>query len=386
MKLIPYPIIDHIIYRGNTFFKGSLSMDTRKLIFILSLPRSGSTLLQKLLGNHPQIHAPISEPWIMLHPLYAIRERGIKTEYSADFARIGLEDFIAQVPEGEELFFQAVRNYANTFYQRALEISNKQYILDKTPRYLYIIPELFRVYPQARYIILLRNPLASLSSTLSGWFKNNMALLKESQNFYDLVEGPKRLVEGMEYLGTDALLVHYEDLALKPNETMRYLCQKLDIPFSSRLLNYSLHAAFQPRLGDNYGIVKYNRPVSENVNKWISHLNSQDRRPFAQVYLEALGKKMITNLGYDYAEMKSQLSEAKNHEKEGLYQIPTERSAKNEFTIEEFFEAVTGLIEKGDIERAITLYNQHQEEFRSYPELASFDSLMKNVEKKYARK
>jgi len=49
------------------------------LIFILSLPRSGSTLLQRILGGHSQVHT-VAEPWLMLNPLYALRETGIEAE------------------------------------------------------------------------------------------------------------------------------------------------------------------------------------------------------------------------------------------------------------------------------------------------------------------
>lgn len=40
--------------------------------FLVSLPRSGSTLLQRIVSNHPDIHT-VAEPWFMLHPLYALK-------------------------------------------------------------------------------------------------------------------------------------------------------------------------------------------------------------------------------------------------------------------------------------------------------------------------
>ena len=35
------------------------------LVFLIGLPRSGTTLLSQLLNNHPEIDAP-PEPWVML--------------------------------------------------------------------------------------------------------------------------------------------------------------------------------------------------------------------------------------------------------------------------------------------------------------------------------
>ena len=39
------------------------------LIFIISQPRSGSTLLQRMLSGNKDIKAS-AETWLMLHPLY----------------------------------------------------------------------------------------------------------------------------------------------------------------------------------------------------------------------------------------------------------------------------------------------------------------------------
>ena len=54
----------------------------KNLIFLISQPRAGSTLTQRILGSHQDIHT-ISEPWIMLHPFYALRDKGCQMEYSA---------------------------------------------------------------------------------------------------------------------------------------------------------------------------------------------------------------------------------------------------------------------------------------------------------------
>ena len=42
------------------------------LIFIISQPRSGSTLLQRMLSGNKDIKTS-AETWLMLHPLYAVR-------------------------------------------------------------------------------------------------------------------------------------------------------------------------------------------------------------------------------------------------------------------------------------------------------------------------
>lgn len=55
-------------------------------MFLISQPRAGSTLLQRILGSHPDIHT-VSEPWLMLQPLYALRPDGYRAEYNEHLAR-----------------------------------------------------------------------------------------------------------------------------------------------------------------------------------------------------------------------------------------------------------------------------------------------------------
>ena len=125
----------------------------------------------------------------MLHPLYALKEKGIETEYGADTAQQGLFDFLKQIPEGIELYKEALRKLGWTLYNRVVELSGKKYFLDKTPRYYHIIPELYSIFPNAKFIILFRHPIAVLSSVLKTWFENRVDKIL-APNVVDLVKGP----------------------------------------------------------------------------------------------------------------------------------------------------------------------------------------------------
>ncbi|MCB0962997.1 MAG: sulfotransferase, partial [Acidimicrobiales bacterium] len=57
------------------------------LVFILSQHRSGSTLLQQVLGGHSQILTD-AESFVMLHPLYALKTTGFRAEYQEWEARV----------------------------------------------------------------------------------------------------------------------------------------------------------------------------------------------------------------------------------------------------------------------------------------------------------
>ena len=60
-------------------------------IFLYSLPRSGSTLLQRMLADNPVI-ATASEPWFLLPIVYSTKSSGVYAEYSHFCVPIALED------------------------------------------------------------------------------------------------------------------------------------------------------------------------------------------------------------------------------------------------------------------------------------------------------
>ena len=63
------------------------------LIFLISLPRSGSTMLQRVLVGHSEIESS-AEPWLMLPLVYSRRENGITAEYGGDWARLATDEFL----------------------------------------------------------------------------------------------------------------------------------------------------------------------------------------------------------------------------------------------------------------------------------------------------
>jgi len=276
------------------------------LIFIVSLPRSGSTLLQRILGGNSQVHT-VAEPWFMLHPVYALRELGIETEYDANLARQGLEDFIEQLDNGRQVYIDAVRDWAAKLYGAALQESGKRIFVDKTPRYYRILPELREIFPRAQFVFLLRNPAAILSSVLQTWFHNDVSELRGSSNHLDLTEGVECLVEGLRLFGNQASVVRYEELVTSPGPTVHALCERVGLPFEEGMLDYGSSVKPAGRHGDQVGINRHDRAVSYYANKWHENLREDERNRFALDYLLAIGPDRIAALGYDYNAIESVL-------------------------------------------------------------------------------
>lgn len=280
------------------------------LIFLLSQPRAGSTLLQRILGAHPAIHT-VSEPWIALSPLFALRDEGVAATYDSLLARNALKDFLQHLPEGEAAYLDAVRLMLNHLYQRSLAGSGKTFFLDKTPRYYFVIPELRQLFPDARFLFLLRNPLAVLASILETWVKNEDAERLRS-HWHDLLVAPQRLLEGIRSFAPDGIVVRYEELVSAPEAVIRSLCERLGVPYLPEMIEYG-PATGRPRwlFGDQGTIYGESRPVLGRVERWREVLRtSATWQSWARDYLSKLGPALVGEMGYDYESLGQGLPEA----------------------------------------------------------------------------
>jgi tetratricopeptide (TPR) repeat protein len=265
------------------------------LIFLISQQRAGSTLLQRILFCHPKIHTT-SEPWIMLHPIYAIKRSGYYSEYDSSLTRKTLDDFLSNIKGGEETYVRAIREAGLILYRGVLEGSRKVFFLDKTPRYYFIIRELYRVFPNAKFIFLLRNPIAVLSSILETRVKGKWQMLSRYKS--DLLKAPKLIVEGIEHLKDDAIVVHYEDLVKEPEQTIRLLCESLKIEYHASMLEYAQKPAPKGKFGDPVRINQHAKPTDAYVDKWTKQLDTTPLKLLAAKYLNYLGSDVLSQMGY----------------------------------------------------------------------------------------
>jgi len=274
------------------------------LVFLISMPRSGSTMLQRVLGGHKDIHT-VSEPWVMLHPAYALKDHGIEAEYEAPLAKSALDDFLAGFEDGVEVYIDGIRAMASVLYGRALEESGRRYFLDKTPRYFYIIPELKKIFPNAKFLLLIRNPLAVLSSNLETWFENDITRLEHSYNYNDLLKGPGLLLDAIQQLGEEAIVVRYEDLVADPDGTVRHLCAGLGIPFDAEILNYRRGCLLEGKYGDQVGVQRHEVPVADHRDEWVKRFSNRQLLEFAVAYIDRLSESVLERLGYPSDELKA---------------------------------------------------------------------------------
>ncbi len=278
------------------------------LIFIISQPRAGSTLTQRILGNHREIYT-VSEPWIMLHPLYALRRDGHQAEYSVHNSQKALDNFLNLHPEGEEAYFQAVRQMSLNLYEGLLQVSDKKFFLDKTPRYYYILPELYRTFPDAKYIFLIRNPLAVLCSIFNTFVQEHWWKIQYYQD--DLLKAPGLIAQRLLDFQNNSIILKYEDLLRNPEAEIQTVCRFLNVSFDPEIISYGESASEKWQFGDQSRIHQESKPSYDQINRWQEDLHNPILWQSAKNYLEFLGEDLLRGLGYSYTELKNMLERIK---------------------------------------------------------------------------
>ncbi|HJX29030.1 MAG TPA: thioesterase domain-containing protein, partial [Thermoanaerobaculia bacterium] len=140
-------------------------------LFVLSPPRSGSTLLRVMLGVHPRLFAP---PELELLSFQTLAERSAAFQGRDSFWREGLVRAVmearqASAAEAERIIGEAERQGWTTrrFYRELQEWLGERMLVDKTPSYA-LDPEVLRRAEtglgRVRYLHLVRHPQASLRS------------------------------------------------------------------------------------------------------------------------------------------------------------------------------------------------------------------------------
>lgn len=261
-------------------------------IFILSLPRTGSTLLQRLLASDPRI-STTSEPWLLLPWLHPLVSDGAGAEYSHQTLRIALQEMIDALPDGRQDYFDAVRQAGLHIYSQ-LSRPDSIYFLDKTPRYHLIAEQIFQTFPDAKFIVLWRNPLAVVASMLG---------FRPPWNLYDwyidLYKGFENLY-AFELAHCDGILsVRYEDLIQNKEETLGRIFNYLALDFQP--VAYPMaEISNNSQLGDKKGLQKYSSQVSDaSLDRWIAVLANPVRRSWSRRYLRFIGRERLSRIGYE---------------------------------------------------------------------------------------
>jgi hypothetical protein len=273
-----------------------------KPIFILSAPRSGSTLVQRVLASHDGV-ATVSEPWILLPYGYTLRPFGVTAEYQHNSLVRAIEDFCKELPEGEEDYRSELREFALRLYEKAAG-PGAEYFLDKTPPYCLIPEEIIDLFPEAKFVFLWRNPLSIVASIIETWKGWHPTLFRS-----DLFIGIPRLTDAYRTHEGKVHAVRYEDLLTGDQGPWKAMTDYIGIEFDPDALTNFSKLELNGRMGDPTGVKRYSALSAEPAAKWKGTLANPLRRDWSRRYLRFLGDERLAVMGYDRQQLLQELTD-----------------------------------------------------------------------------
>lgn len=218
-------------------------------IFIVGMPRSGSTLVEQILASHPLVEGTMELPDM----LELARELGTGRDYVDAVAK--LEPAARDALGGR--YIDGTRRYRK---------SARPYFVDKMPNNWMHVPLIQLILPKARIIDVRRHPLAC------GWSNFKQHFLGGHPFSYDLGDIGRYYADYVAFMRhVDAVLpgrVHrliYEDLVTSPEAEIRRLLAFLDLPFDEACLAF--HAT--DRVVRSASAQQVRRPLnSEGMEGW----------------------------------------------------------------------------------------------------------------------
>ncbi len=191
-------------------------------IFIVGMPRTGTTLLERVLGGHPEVTLcgelndfPMQYKWQIDHAYPGFLDRtAIARQASADFAQIG-------------------RRYLEHI---AWRVPRTAFFTDKNPGNFMLLGPIMQALPNARILHLRRNPMDSCFSNLKELFAANAHAysydLSDLANHY---RNYSRLMRHWHAIAPGRILdVDYEHLVLAPEATTRRVMEYCGLPYQAQ--------------------------------------------------------------------------------------------------------------------------------------------------------
>ncbi|MCX8064183.1 MAG: sulfotransferase [Candidatus Hydrogenedentes bacterium] len=284
-----------------------------KMLFLVGLPRSGTTMLEHMLSSHSMIQGG-PEPHILTPLAYlGVWDKVDKAPYDHILSAEAQKLFVQQLPNKEKDYWEACRAYCDVLYSRYLQAKgNKKICLDKTPAYSLVLPFIAKVYPDAKYIILTRHPIATFSSFANSFFDGNYKIAQAHNpilNRYIPV-----IADFLRKKEVDLFHIKYEDLVKEPEMWFEKICEFIDVPYEPEAIEYGKMQDEEHKkgLGDPLGVKQHTRPTTSSLKKWVEELSSDpEKLKMMREIIERIADEDLEIFGYPKETIWKPLEDAK---------------------------------------------------------------------------
>ena len=252
--------------KGNPMadWNGSAPHETGGIAFLVGFPRSGTTLLDRMLSVHPDIEV--------------LEEKSLFSVLHQDWSEPGTLEALANVVEAQ-------LTDARETYRREMSRHRRQprrpLVIDKLPLNLSYLFLIHRLFPEAPVIFLQRHPLDVCISCYFQAFELEASMayfldIPDTAQYYNAVMQVAAL--SMDQVDNPLHRLSYEDLVATPEDQLKALLNFLNLDWDDSMLKF-------PRQG---GVDSSNTPSYQQVSQPLHTRSIGKWRHYAKYFESSL--------------------------------------------------------------------------------------------------
>jgi tetratricopeptide (TPR) repeat protein len=185
------------------------------LIFIVGMPRSGTSLLEQIISNDPLI--------------FGAGEVGTLHKLFFDLFSQGLEKID---------LFKKLDHIKNSYIAYILSITDKKVVSDKLPLNFLWLGYIKYIFPDAKFIHISRDPIATSFSIYKTLFSEGALEFSYDEddiiNFYHFYQDTMNFWN--DFIKNDILNIKYEELVNNPRDQTQVIFNYLNLKFNDSVL------------------------------------------------------------------------------------------------------------------------------------------------------
>ncbi len=254
-------------------------------LFITGMWRSGSSLLYALLNKHPRVGLMYeADLTLMREAFWFPRHKGWARRWEAwnkAMSRHSLE--ITNLPDARRSF-HAVFEFVHKDYARR---KGADIWGDKSPDLYDRMVPLSKEFPGARFIVVWRQPGATISSMQAAAAKGARFFQKDGMTLRGLLGNMilRRQCDRLIEPGVPVCEIEYEELVADTERVMRRICEFLEIPFDAAVVSLEGSHCEPLHAGEHHSLLRGDKirakpeaqalPVEtqRKIQRYIRHWN-----------------------------------------------------------------------------------------------------------------
>ncbi|CAF0771740.1 unnamed protein product [Adineta steineri] len=261
------------------------SSSEHPVIFIGGMPRSGTTLMRAILDSHPLVRC--GEETRVIPRILSMRAAWKKSPVEWNRLIAG--------GISESMIDSAVRAFV---YEILLQHGKHADVLcDKDPFVLKYTSYISSIFPNAKFLLLIRDARAVIHSVMTRKVTiTGFSLSDYRQNLRLWNKGIETMVNQCTEIGKDkCLMVYYEQLVLQPKKTIADILKYLNLPWVESVLHHEELVGKKISLSKTeHSSDQVIKPINtEALTKWVDHIPKDIKNE-----LDTLAP-MLKKLGYD---------------------------------------------------------------------------------------